>query len=97
MAVLVLALFNMGNKCEAQMKKFVAPGWADTINNPLKGNALALVEGKVIYQSYCSPCHGVKGKVDGGAAAGRDKPPADHTSQLIPKQTDVGFVWMIQS
>jgi mono/diheme cytochrome c family protein len=94
---LVLVLFTTGNRCEAQMKKFVAPVWADTIRNPLKGNALAMAEGKVIYQSYCSPCHGTKGKGDGVAAAGLDKPPADHTSRLIQKQTDGAFFWMIQT
>ena len=81
----------------AQMNKFVAPSWADTIQNPLKGNSSAAVQGKITYLKYCAPCHGDKGKGDGVAAAGLSKSPADHTSAVIQKQTDGAFYWMIMA
>lgn len=76
-----------------QMKQFVAPKSADDMTNPLKGNAAAVVEGKKTYISFCSPCHGDKGKGDGVASAGLNKIPADHTSASFQKQTDGAIFW----
>ena len=76
-----------------QMKVFVAPKSADDINNPLKGNAAAVAEGKKTYTTYCAPCHGDRGRGDGPAAAGLAKSPADHTSAEVQKQTDGAIFW----
>ena len=77
------------------MKQFVAPKTADALVNPSKENASATVEGKKIYITYCAPCHGDKGKGDGVASAGLSKPPADHTSSAVQKQTDGAIFWKI--
>ena len=79
----------------AQMKVFVAPKSADAVINPLKGNASATVEGKKTYTTFCTPCHGQKGKGDGAASAGLSKKPADHTSTAIQSQTDGALFWML--
>jgi mono/diheme cytochrome c family protein len=79
----------------AQMKQFVAPKTADALVNSLKDNASATAEGKKIYITYCGPCHGDKGKGDGVASAGLSKPPADHTSAAVQKQTDGAIFWKI--
>jgi len=79
----------------SQSHKFPSPPSADAINNPLKGNAQATSEGKKIYTQYCVPCHGGKGKGDGIAAPGLSKPPADHTSDFVQKQTDGALFWII--
>ena len=79
----------------SQGKKFPAPASADAVVNPLKGNAAATAAGKLIYTQYCVTCHGTKGKGDGIAAPGLPKPPADHTSDFVQKQTDGAIFWII--
>jgi len=75
------------------MKHFAAPKTADAVNNPLKGNATATAEGQKIYVTYCTPCHGQKGKGDGVASAGLSKQPANHTSAAVQEQTDGAIFW----
>ena len=77
----------------AQMKHFAAPKTADAVNNPFKGNATATAEGQKIYITYCTPCHGQKGKGDGVASAGLSKQPANHTSAAVQEQTDGAIFW----
>ena len=43
-------------------------------------------EGKGLYTSYCSACHGDKGKGDGLAAKGLPAKPADHTNGAVMTQ-----------
>jgi mono/diheme cytochrome c family protein len=43
-------------------------------------------DGKGLYTSYCSACHGDKGKGDGAAAKGLPAKPADHTNGAIMNQ-----------
>jgi mono/diheme cytochrome c family protein len=91
---LVIALF-IYFEATAQSKTWVAPKEADNLKNPLAGNTEILPYAKVIYTTYCGPCHGNKGKGDGIAAAGLSKKPADHTSDYVQKQTDGALYWMI--
>ncbi|MFI5157006.1 MAG: c-type cytochrome, partial [Chitinophagales bacterium] len=79
----------------AQPRKFPSPASADAVANPLKGNAQATLDGKKVYTMYCVTCHGSKGKGDGIAAPGLAKPPADHTSDFVQKQTDGALFWII--
>ena len=78
-----------------QSAKFVAPTTANDLKNPVKGDAAATAEGKKIYDSNCSICHGMKGKGDGVAAAGLSKPPADHSSATFQSQTDGAIFWKV--
>jgi mono/diheme cytochrome c family protein len=43
-------------------------------------------DGKGLYTSYCSACHGDQGKGDGVAAKGLPAKPADHTNGAIMNQ-----------
>ncbi|MBM4297391.1 MAG: cytochrome c, partial [Deltaproteobacteria bacterium] len=43
-------------------------------------------EGKSLYASYCSACHGDTGKGDGMAAKGLPAKPADHTNGAVMNQ-----------
>jgi mono/diheme cytochrome c family protein len=43
-------------------------------------------DGKGLYTSYCSACHGDKGKGDGVAAKGLPAKPADHTNGEVMTQ-----------
>lgn len=69
-------------------KKWNIPATADELKNPLKGNASATENGKVLYQKNCSVCHGSTGKGDGIAASGLAVAPADHTSLLVQGESD---------
>jgi len=75
--------------------KWVAPKEADDLKNPLVDNIAALKEGKTLYVSYCTPCHGEKGRGDGVAAASLSTKPADHSSEYVQKQSDGALFWMI--
>ena len=44
------------------------------------------IDGKGLYTSYCSACHGDKGKGDGVAAKGLPAKPADHTNGAVMTQ-----------
>jgi mono/diheme cytochrome c family protein len=43
-------------------------------------------DGKALYASYCSVCHGEKGKGDGMGAKGLPAKPADHTNGAAMNQ-----------
>jgi mono/diheme cytochrome c family protein len=48
-----------------------------------------VAEGKKLYLTYCSTCHGDKGKGDGAAARALPVKPADHTDgAVMNKLTD---------
>jgi mono/diheme cytochrome c family protein len=49
-------------------------------------------EGKKLYDSYCSTCHGEKGKGDGAAARALPVKPADHTNGAIMNQLSDQFL-----
>src|SRR2546425_12398286 len=48
-------------------------------------------EGKKLYTSYCSTCHGETGKGDGMAAASLPAKPADHTNGAVMNQLNDKF------
>ena len=64
---------------------------ADAAQN---GNA---ENGRRIYQSFCSQCHGVKGNGTGNKGAALGTRPADHTDKTeMSKRTDAelyGIIW----
>jgi mono/diheme cytochrome c family protein len=49
-------------------------------------------DGKGLYTSYCSACHGDKGKGDGVAAKGLPAKPADHTNGTVMNQLSDKFL-----
>jgi mono/diheme cytochrome c family protein len=80
---------------QAQNGKWVAPKEADELKNPIPANVDAMKEGKALYTSYCTPCHGAKGKGDGVAATALSTKPADHTSDNVQRLSDGALFWMI--
>ena len=75
--------------------KWVAPSSADNVKNPNAGNANAAKEGKTLYLSYCTPCHGERGKGDGVAGGALSPKPANHTSAVVQGQSDGALFWKI--
>lgn len=91
MAFLVLIF----HRSFAQSKPWVAPADADNIKNPLAGATAGLAEAKTLYVANCGPCHGEKGKGDGAAASGLNPRPADHTSEVVQRQSDGAIFWKL--
>ena len=85
--VSILLLFGH-NFTQAQSKAWLVPREALNVKNPLASDASSILTGKALYTSYCSPCHGDKGKGDGVASAALSSKPADHTSATIQSETD---------
>src|ERR1035438_5905219 len=79
----------------AQQTNWAAPKDADNVKNPLAGNSGVLADAKTLYASYCSPCHGDKGRGDGPAAPGLNPKPADHTSAAVQSETDGSLFWKL--
>lgn len=93
--LLLFIPFFIHNEAKAQSKTWVAPNEANSVKNPLAGNTEILKYAKVIYTTYCTPCHGSNGRGDGIAAASLAKKPADHTSDYVQKQSDGALYWMV--
>ena len=56
---------------------------------PGVGRAKSVVEGQKLYMTYCSSCHGDKGRGDGAAGKALPVKPADHTDgKLINSFSD---------
>ena len=91
--LLLFVSFFIVNDSSAQSKPWIAPKSADNIKNPLAGNTETLKYAKVIYETYCTPCHGNKGRGDGIAAAGLAIKPADHSSEKVQSQPDGVIYW----
>lgn len=72
----------------AQSKPWPVPAQAASRKSPVVNTEATIKDGKTLYQSYCTPCHGEKGKGDGPAAAALTPKPADHTSAMMLNETD---------
>jgi mono/diheme cytochrome c family protein len=93
-SLMILSILFAGS-IHAQSKTWVAPASAVAVKNPLAGNTETLKYAKVIYVTYCTPCHGTKGYGDGPAAAGLNTKPANHSSDVVQKETDGTLFWKI--
>jgi mono/diheme cytochrome c family protein len=62
--------------------------------NPMANNSTAAQAGKQIFDTNCSPCHGMDAKGDGPAAASLDPKPAD-LADLESRFSDAYLFWRI--
>lgn len=82
-------------KLQAQSKLWLTPAEFSKLKNPVTVDPVSTKNGKTLYTSYCTPCHGDKGKGDGAAAAALNPKPADHTSPVMLKETDGSLFYKI--
>jgi mono/diheme cytochrome c family protein len=71
------------------------PGWiVIVVCGAIPGGALGqdAGEGKMLYMSYCSTCHGEQGKGDGVAARSLPVKPADHTNGAVMDQLSDSYL-----
>ena len=59
---------------------------AFTVLCPVAGDAQNAAEGRKLYASLCTTCHGEKGKGDGVAAGSLPVKPQDHTNSAVMSQ-----------
>ena len=54
----------------------------------------AIAAGKVLYEEYCTACHGAEGRGDGPHASVLEHNPADFTDpHMAEEMTDAAFFW----
>ncbi|HEY8661084.1 MAG TPA: c-type cytochrome [Hanamia sp.] len=73
---------------QAQSGSWPVPKAAGELKNPEAANPASLKSGHTLYEAYCAPCHGTKGKGDGPASASLHPKPADHTSPSVQAESD---------
>ncbi|HEU5366564.1 MAG TPA: c-type cytochrome [Hanamia sp.] len=84
-SIFLLAGFNF---TFAQSVSWTVPKAAVSVQDPLPKDAASINNGHTLYKTYCSPCHGDKGKGDGPASASLNPKPADHTSEMVQAESD---------
>jgi mono/diheme cytochrome c family protein len=65
------------------------------IGGPSFGRAQTAAEGQRLYMTYCSSCHGDKGRGDGVAGKALPVKPADHTGKVMNSFSDEFLVTII--
>ena len=77
---------------------WTAPSEEGARPNPIDADEESLARGKKRYQRNCAPCHGKKGKGDGGMAQMIDVPPEDLTRPaLLAGMSDGELHWKIRT
>jgi mono/diheme cytochrome c family protein len=94
-APILLCFLFIFSSSFAQQTSWIAPKDADNVKNPLTGNSSVIADAKALYISYCTPCHGDKGRGDGPAAPGLNPRPADHTSSSVQLESDGSLYWKL--
>jgi len=79
----------------AQSYPWPVPKAVLDLKNPQPSDAASIKNGTTLYHSYCTPCHGDKGKGDGPAAASLNPKPADHTSPMVQAESDGALFYKI--
>ncbi len=93
--IFVIFSFTTAAAQQEQQKSWEAPAWADTLENPVTGDAEATEAGKKLFQSTCSVCHGKTGKGDGPASKGLKPQPKNLSSEEVQKQSDGAIFWKL--
>lgn len=79
----------------SQQPTWKAPASADKSVNPLAGNTASIAEGKKIYESMCTICHGDKGKGNGAAGVSLTPRPANFLAITVRHESDGAIFWKL--
>ena len=66
-----------------------------TLGTPFWSRAQSAAEGQKLYMTYCSSCHGDKGRGDGAAGKALPVKPADHTDGKVMNSFSDEFLMTI--
>ena len=75
--------------------EWVAPKYVEKLKNPLAGDAKAIKEGRILFNTNCATCHGNKGEGNGPSAASLNPKPKNLTSKQVQGQPDGAIFWKI--
>lgn len=79
----------------SQPSTWAAPANADKVINPYKGSSTFAAEGKKIYESMCTICHGDKGKGNGTAGVSLTPRPANFLAIKVRNESDGAIFWKL--
>ncbi len=80
----------------AQKKtKWEAPTSANELKNPFAQDVSSIEEGKKLFVSMCSVCHGETGKGNGAASVSLEPRPANFLSIEVEKESDGAIYWKL--
>jgi mono/diheme cytochrome c family protein len=79
----------------SQTSTWKAPASADKVVNPYSGSSTFAAEGKKIYQSMCTICHGDKGKGNGAAGVSLTPRPANFLAITVRHESDGAIFWKL--
>ena len=78
------------------VKHWDVPASALKEKKPVPANpSAAVAEGKKLYLTYCSACHGNSGKGDGMAAAALNPKPTNHSAAEVQNEPEASLYWKI--
>lgn len=75
-------------------KRLEVPEEYSGMVNPMSNQENDVSEGRTLFESNCSSCHGINGEGDGPAAAGLEPPP-QNLSQSQADLSDAYLFWRI--
>lgn len=93
--LLPFAAFVILSSFITQNSDWVAPEKAKQLKNPNIPSEKSLFQGKKIYTSYCTSCHGETGDGNGPAAQTLNPKPANFAGTSVQKQSDGELFWKI--
>jgi mono/diheme cytochrome c family protein len=94
-ALLVFLGFSAYMAYAQKPKKWEAPSTANELKNPFKDDAASVAEGKKLFLSTCSVCHGETGKGNGAASVALTPHPANFLSIEIKNESDGAIFWKL--
>src|SRR4051812_45365430 len=97
MAAFMIILSSAFRTTGDKPKPWIIPETATAKKNTAPSNATSIAEGKELYVTHCSSCHGKKGKGDGSKAAQLETQCGDLSSAVTQKQTDGSLFYKIQT
>jgi aldose sugar dehydrogenase len=79
----------------AQESGWKVPSWADTTLSPFTANSAVIKEGREIYATYCTACHGKEGNGKGAPGMTFEVQPANFHDMDVMRQKDGTLFWKI--
>jgi glucose/arabinose dehydrogenase/mono/diheme cytochrome c family protein len=85
----------VGTNAVAQESGWKVPSWADTTLSPFTVNSAVIKEGREIYATYCTACHGKEGNGKGAPGMTFEVQPANFHDMDVMRQKDGTLFWKI--
>ncbi len=94
-SVVALGFVSVAFTNVQQAKSWPVPDKAAKTANPVKSSPAAIAEGKTLWTTHCSSCHGKSGLGDGSKAAQLKTQPDDFTKAAFQSQSDGSLFYKV--